>query len=119
MSNERCTIVGFDIGRPFDHSLFAPDLTPIYELCHSRKSINRALILHKRGGGVQARSKKRRGEEKEEEKEEKEEAPPRPPPEPCRTTVGASPDHRQSLAGPPSELRRTTAGVLPHHHLKV
>ncbi|PKU67489.1 hypothetical protein MA16_Dca016213 [Dendrobium catenatum] len=47
MSNERYTIEGFDINRPFDHSLFAPDLTPISKPCHSRKTINRALILHK------------------------------------------------------------------------
>ncbi|PKU75306.1 hypothetical protein MA16_Dca022109 [Dendrobium catenatum] len=48
MSDERCTIKGFNISRPFNRSLFDPDLTPIYELCHSRKTINRALILHKR-----------------------------------------------------------------------
>ncbi|PKU59023.1 hypothetical protein MA16_Dca029091 [Dendrobium catenatum] len=47
MANEQYTIVGFNIGRPFDHSLFAPDLTAIYKLCHSRKIINRALILYK------------------------------------------------------------------------
>ncbi|PKU80213.1 hypothetical protein MA16_Dca005744 [Dendrobium catenatum] len=49
MSDERCTIKGFNINSPFDHSLLAPDLTPIYELCHSRKSINRPLISHERG----------------------------------------------------------------------
>ena len=59
MSNERCIIVGFNIGRPLDHSLFAPDLTPIYGSCHSRKSINRALILHQKGG-----REEREGEEK-------------------------------------------------------
>ncbi|KAI0496904.1 hypothetical protein KFK09_023230 [Dendrobium nobile] len=73
MSNERCMIVGFNIGRPFDHSLFASVLTTIYELCHSRKTINRALILHK-GDSSEER-------EEEEKKEEKEEAPLRPPSE--------------------------------------
>ncbi|PKU62333.1 hypothetical protein MA16_Dca028436 [Dendrobium catenatum] len=61
MSNERCTIEGFNIGRPFDHSLFAPDLTPIYKPCHSRKIINRALILH--NGKRSKREKKRRRRE--------------------------------------------------------
>ncbi|PKU74692.1 hypothetical protein MA16_Dca004883 [Dendrobium catenatum] len=101
MSNERCLIVGFDIGRPFNHSLFAPDLTPIYELCHSRKSKNRALILHK-GGGRQAR-REGRGEGRIS----------------SSTTAGTSPDHRRSLAGPPPEPHLSTAGVSPHHHLKA
>ncbi|PKU62459.1 hypothetical protein MA16_Dca022547 [Dendrobium catenatum] len=60
MSNKRCTIEGFNINRPFDHSLFAPDLTPIYKSCHSRKTINRAIIFHKR---TQVR-RERRSEEK-------------------------------------------------------
>ncbi|PKU80775.1 hypothetical protein MA16_Dca014613 [Dendrobium catenatum] len=61
MSNKRCTIEGFNINRPFDHSLFAPDLTPIYKPCNSRKTIYRALILHKR---TQVRRKRRREEKK-------------------------------------------------------
>ncbi|PKU63852.1 hypothetical protein MA16_Dca010770 [Dendrobium catenatum] len=61
MSNERCTIDGFNINRPLDHSLFAPDLTPIYKPCHSRKTINRALIFHKR---TQGRTERRREEKK-------------------------------------------------------
>ncbi|KAI0513568.1 hypothetical protein KFK09_009593 [Dendrobium nobile] len=47
MTDERCMIKGFNISRPFDHSLFAPDLTPIYKPCHFRKTINRPLISHK------------------------------------------------------------------------
>ncbi|KAI0501956.1 hypothetical protein KFK09_016901 [Dendrobium nobile] len=104
MPNEQCTLVGFNIGRPFNHSLFAPDLAPIYGPCHSRKSINRALILHKGGSKQEARGEGA-----------KEEAPPQPPPEPRRTTAGASPDHHRNLAGPPPGLagpplepRRTT-----------
>ncbi|PKU79342.1 hypothetical protein MA16_Dca000687 [Dendrobium catenatum] len=83
MSNERCTIKGFNIGHPFGHSLFAPDLTPIYKLCHSRKSINRPLIPHEKG--------RRKPREKKEEKEESSSrlAPP-------RTTKG-----RRSAAAPP------------------
>ncbi|PKU83812.1 hypothetical protein MA16_Dca010905 [Dendrobium catenatum] len=56
MSDERCTIKGFNINRPFDHSLFAHDLTSIYKLCHSKKSINRPLISHERGPKQEARS---------------------------------------------------------------
>ncbi|PKU74951.1 hypothetical protein MA16_Dca021190 [Dendrobium catenatum] len=59
MSNERCTIEGFNINRSFDHSLFVPDLTPIYKPCHYRKTTNRALILHKR---TQVRKERRREE---------------------------------------------------------
>ncbi|PKU74873.1 hypothetical protein MA16_Dca005064 [Dendrobium catenatum] len=84
MSNKWCTIEGFNIGRPFNHSLFAPDLTPIYMLCHSRKTINRALILHK-GDSSEKREKRSR--------EGGESAPPRPP----------------SEFFPPSEY----AGILP------
>ncbi|PKU65931.1 hypothetical protein MA16_Dca009005 [Dendrobium catenatum] len=61
MSNEWCTIVGFNIDRPFDHSLFAPDLTHIYKSCHSKKTINRDIILHKR---TQVRGERRREEKK-------------------------------------------------------
>ncbi|KAI0512319.1 hypothetical protein KFK09_012958 [Dendrobium nobile] len=87
---------GFNIGRPFDHSLFAPDLTPIYELCHSRKSINRALILHKRGP-KQEEKKRREGISS------------------SSNAAGTSPDHRRNIAGPPQEPRRTTAGTSPDH----
>ncbi|PKU59618.1 hypothetical protein MA16_Dca028694 [Dendrobium catenatum] len=103
MSNERYTIVGFDISHPFNHSLFAPDLTPIYELCHSRKSINRTLILHKRGSKQEERKKRRKKLLL-----DRRQNIAGPPQEPHRTTVGTSPDHRQNLAGPPPELRRTT-----------
>ncbi|PKU60660.1 hypothetical protein MA16_Dca020433 [Dendrobium catenatum] len=67
---------GFIINRPFDHSLFAHDLTPIYKLCHSIKSINRPLISHERGPKQEEVKKKmrRRGEEK----NRREETPPRP-----------------------------------------
>ncbi|PKU59086.1 hypothetical protein MA16_Dca029238 [Dendrobium catenatum] len=58
MFDERCTIKGFNISRPFDHSLFAHDLAPIYKLCNSRKSINRPIISHERGAQA------RRSEEK-------------------------------------------------------
>ncbi|PKU71760.1 hypothetical protein MA16_Dca008289 [Dendrobium catenatum] len=64
MFDERCTIKGFNISRPFDHSLFSPDLTPIYELCQSRKSINRPLISLERGPKQEEEKKKRSREEK-------------------------------------------------------
>ncbi|KAL0906510.1 hypothetical protein M5K25_025008 [Dendrobium thyrsiflorum] len=44
-----------------NHSKITHDLSFIYELCHSQKSINRALISLKRGG--RARKKKKRREE--------------------------------------------------------
>ncbi|KAI0493164.1 hypothetical protein KFK09_027440 [Dendrobium nobile] len=53
--------------RPFDHSLFAPDLTTIYEPCYFRKTINRALILHKGNSseeGEEEGKKKRKGKER-------------------------------------------------------
>ncbi|PKU86299.1 Ultraviolet-B receptor UVR8 [Dendrobium catenatum] len=73
-----------------NHSLFSHDLTPIYKPCHSRKTINRALILHK-GDSSEER-------EEEEKKEEKEEAPPRPPPElfPSPEDAGTLPDFRET-----------------------
>ncbi|KAI0493043.1 hypothetical protein KFK09_027319 [Dendrobium nobile] len=101
MSNERCTIVGFNIGRPFDHSLFALDLTPIYGPCHSRKSINRALILHKRRR-LSKREKKRREGEREGRNSSSTAA--GPPPNHRRNLVGPPPDHRRNLAGPPQDL---------------
>ncbi|PKU64418.1 hypothetical protein MA16_Dca025460 [Dendrobium catenatum] len=82
MSNEQCTIMGFDIGHPFSHSLFAPDLTPIYKLCHSRKSINRPLIPHEKG---------RKSREKKEEKEESS----------CRLAPPRTTKGRRSAAAPP------------------
>ncbi|PKU80271.1 hypothetical protein MA16_Dca005802 [Dendrobium catenatum] len=63
MSDERCTIKGFNINRPFDHSQFAHDLTPIYKICHSKKSINRPLISNERRP-KQKGENKRRSEEK-------------------------------------------------------
>ncbi|PKU60973.1 hypothetical protein MA16_Dca022642 [Dendrobium catenatum] len=90
--------------------------------CHSRKSINRPLILLEKDP-----SKKSIRDEKEEEKEGNEEAPPRPPPEPRWTIAEASPDHRRSLVGPPSELHWTTTlgphlrqrpSPLPDHYLR-
>ncbi|PKU63094.1 hypothetical protein MA16_Dca024523 [Dendrobium catenatum] len=63
MSDERCTIKGFNISRPFDHSLFDRDLTPIYELCHSRKTINRPLISHERGLKQEEKKNNRRRRE--------------------------------------------------------
>ncbi|KAI0489431.1 hypothetical protein KFK09_029274 [Dendrobium nobile] len=102
MSNERCMIVGFNIGRPLDHSLFAPNLMPFYGPCHSRKSINRALISHKRG--IQARERRR-----EEKGKEKEGAPPQQPSDHRQHLAGPPPDHRRNLAGPPQEPRWTTA----------
>ncbi|KAI0510161.1 hypothetical protein KFK09_010761 [Dendrobium nobile] len=110
MSNERCTIVGFNIGRPFDHSLFAPDLTPIYRPCHSRKSINRALISHKRE--TQAR-REGRGEGG-----SSSSTAAGPPSDHRRSTAGPPPDRCRNLAGPPPKPRRTTAGVSLHHCLK-
>ncbi|PKU79927.1 hypothetical protein MA16_Dca025406 [Dendrobium catenatum] len=90
MSDEWCTIKGFNISRPFDHSLFAPDLTPIYKLWHSRKSIKRALISHERG-------LKQRGKQEEEEKRR----------------VGGKRllVHRQSSTQTPND-----AGILPDFH---
>ncbi|KAI0502017.1 hypothetical protein KFK09_016962 [Dendrobium nobile] len=96
MPNERCTLVGFNIGRPFNHSLFAPDLAPIYGPCHSRKSINRALILHKRE--IQARERRR------EEKEEFLLDSRRTTAEPRRTTAGPPQESRRTTAGPPQNL---------------
>ncbi|PKU69913.1 hypothetical protein MA16_Dca026528 [Dendrobium catenatum] len=94
MSDEWCTIKGFNISRPFNHSLFAADLTFIYKLCHSRKSINRALISHKRGPkrGDPRRKKRRRREW------EGESTPPRPPPEffPPPEHAGILPDIRRT-----------------------
>ncbi|PKU71043.1 hypothetical protein MA16_Dca018661 [Dendrobium catenatum] len=92
MSDEWCTIKGFNISRPFDHSLFAPDLTPIYEICNSRKSINRPLISHERGL-KQEEEEKMNGRRREGEGES---APTRPPPE-----FFTPPEH---------------AGILPNFH---
>ncbi|PKU80589.1 hypothetical protein MA16_Dca011713 [Dendrobium catenatum] len=44
-----------------NYSQFAHDLTPIYGLCHSRKTINRALILHK-GDSSEEREEEDKGE---------------------------------------------------------
>ncbi|KAI0512230.1 hypothetical protein KFK09_012868 [Dendrobium nobile] len=99
MSNERCTIVGFNIGRPFDHSLFAPDLTPIYGSCHSRKSINSALISHEKE--TQARREGREGRSSSSTTAGTSLGH-------RRTIAGASSDHLRSLAGPPPEFRRIT-----------
>ncbi|KAL0920700.1 hypothetical protein M5K25_009861 [Dendrobium thyrsiflorum] len=59
-----------------NHSEITPDLSLIYEPCHSQKSINRALISPRRG--TQGKKGRRRREEK---KERREETPPRPPPD--------------------------------------
>ncbi|KAL0923392.1 hypothetical protein M5K25_007448 [Dendrobium thyrsiflorum] len=59
-----------------NHSEITPDLSLIYEPCHSQKSINRALISPRRGD--QEKKRRRRREEK---KERREETPPRPPPD--------------------------------------
>ncbi|KAL0911387.1 hypothetical protein M5K25_019524 [Dendrobium thyrsiflorum] len=77
-----------------NHSTNTPNLSLIYWLCHSQKTINRPLISHKRG----PRSKKRRREEK------NEETPP-PPPESAGPPPDAVilPDHHPTL-----EFRRTT-----------
>ncbi|KAL0927305.1 hypothetical protein M5K25_001467 [Dendrobium thyrsiflorum] len=62
-----------------NHSEITPDLSLIYEPCHSQKSINRALISPRRGAeGNRRRRRRRRREEK---KERREETPPRPPPD--------------------------------------
>ncbi|PKU70602.1 hypothetical protein MA16_Dca008719 [Dendrobium catenatum] len=100
MSNERCMIVGFNIGRPLDHSLFAPDLMPIYGPCHSRKSINRALISHKRGPKQEREEEKRRKEFLLDSR--------RTTAESRRTTAGPPQESRRTTAGPPQEPRRTT-----------
>ncbi|KAL0921134.1 hypothetical protein M5K25_008176 [Dendrobium thyrsiflorum] len=59
-----------------NHSEITPDLSLIYEPCHSQKSINKALISPRRG--TQDKRRRRRREEK---KERREETPPRPPPD--------------------------------------
>ncbi|PKU82432.1 hypothetical protein MA16_Dca005437 [Dendrobium catenatum] len=68
-------IKGSNIGRPFEHSPFTLDLSPIYGPCHSRKSINRPLI------SLERRIEARREEEKRRKK--------------------LLLDHRQTFAGPP------------------
>ncbi|KAL0921974.1 hypothetical protein M5K25_005930 [Dendrobium thyrsiflorum] len=100
---------GFQMGRAYsrierdlisavhsNHSEITPDLSLIYESCHSQKSINRALISPREG----PKGRRRRREEK---KERREETPPRPPPDLCPASK-----RRRSSARPPSD-----AG-LPH-----
>ncbi|KAL0916504.1 hypothetical protein M5K25_014023 [Dendrobium thyrsiflorum] len=76
-----------------NHSTLAIDFSFIYKSCHSRKSINRALILHEKG-------QKLEGIKREIEDRSCPLAPPRPPPEYGRTTAGPPPE------GP--TFRRTT-----------
>ncbi|PKU77399.1 hypothetical protein MA16_Dca011405 [Dendrobium catenatum] len=72
----------------------APDLTPIYKPCHSRKTINRALILHKR---TQVKREKKKGRRRERGKGES--SPPRPP----------------SELFPPPEYAGMLTSILPGH----
>ncbi|KAL0927120.1 hypothetical protein M5K25_001279 [Dendrobium thyrsiflorum] len=79
-----------------NHSEITPDLSLIYESCHSQKSINRALISPREG----PKGRRRRREEK---KERREETPPRPPPD-----FPPASKRRRSSARPPSD-----AGLPP------
>ncbi|KAH0457330.1 hypothetical protein IEQ34_012645 [Dendrobium chrysotoxum] len=76
-----------------DHSLFAPDLSHIYGLCHSRKTINSPSFLL-RGDPSQEEKKIRRREEK-----------------PRREQLLL--DHRRNSAGTPPELRRNSTEAPP------
>ncbi|KAI0504938.1 hypothetical protein KFK09_015895 [Dendrobium nobile] len=69
---------------------------PIYELCHSKKSINRALILHKRGSKQEEEKRRKRRKKLLLDHRRNLARPPQ--------LAGTSPNHRRSLAGPPPEL---------------
>ncbi|KAL0916670.1 hypothetical protein M5K25_014199 [Dendrobium thyrsiflorum] len=71
-----------------NHSGNTPDLSLIYESCHSQKSINRALILLERGLKARGEEEKRRGEGG----------------DPSSTAAGVPPDRRLT-----PEFRRTAA----------
>ncbi|KAL0923481.1 hypothetical protein M5K25_007540 [Dendrobium thyrsiflorum] len=82
-----------------NHSPFALDFSHIYKPCHSRKSINRALILHEKGPKLEGINREIRDCSCPL-------APPRPPPEFCRTTARPPPE------GPtPTFCRTTTQGL--------
>ncbi|KAL0922450.1 hypothetical protein M5K25_006438 [Dendrobium thyrsiflorum] len=86
-----------------NHSLFTLDLLPIYKLCHSRKSINRALILLEKGPKPD-RIKRKIGDRS------------------CLIAPRSPPDHhltpecRQPDVLPDHHLR---PDVLPDHHLRL
>ncbi|KAH0466554.1 hypothetical protein IEQ34_003792 [Dendrobium chrysotoxum] len=88
-----------------DHSVFAPDPLHIYELCHSRKTINSPSFLL-RGDPSQEEKKRRRREEK-------------PRREQLlldhrQNTAGTPPKHHQAPEGRRSSARHgSNVGILP------